>query len=468
VRDDYDLVVIGHGAAGLCAALSAAEAARGRGLRPAIALIERAPEEACGGNTRWSPSYMRMRTPRALAPGFEHDVQAVSGGRADPAYFRRLEADAPQTVAWLEGHGIVFHSPVYYISVGPPRIQPVGGGEAILRELLRAAKAAGVEFHYRCSAERLVCGPRGAVTGVAVRTSDGAARTIRAAAVVLACGGFEGNAAMLGEHFGAGGESLRMISPGTAFNTGEGIRMALEAGARPSGDWNGMHAEPVDPRSAKAQALALVYPYGIVVDRDGRRFFDEGAGLPHETWETFARNIHFSAPGRIAFAVLDASLYDIADYQNAIKTDVPPHQAGTVHELALLAGISPEGLEQTLSAYNAAARGDPARFDASRADGLATDGGLAPPKSNWARPLLRPPYLAFPLVCAIAYTFGGIATDEQAQVLGKDGPIGELYAAGEITGHFHGIAPNAVAMMRALVYGRIAGRNAMHTHVGSR
>ena len=204
-----------------------------------------------------------------------------------------------------------------------------------------------------------------------------------------------------------------------------------------------------------------MYPYGIVVDRNGRRFFDEGAGLPHETWERFARDIHFSAPGRIAFAILDSSLFEIADYQNAIKTEVPPYRAGTIREVAALAGISPSGLEQTLREYNAAARGDPARFDAGRTDGLAAGAELIPPKSNWARALGRPPYLAYPLVCAIAYTFGGIATNEDAEVLGKNGPIAGLYAAGEITGHFHGTAPNAVATMRALVFGRIAGSNAM-------
>ena len=461
MRASYDLVVIGHGAAGLCAALAAAEAAREQPARPAIALIERAPEDACGGNTRWSPSNMRMRSPRSLEPRFVDDICDVSGGRADRAYFNRLAAEAPATVAWLEGHGIAFHSPVYYLSVGPPRIQPVGGGAVIVRELRRAAQEADVEFFYECRAERLVREQSGAVTGVDVRGADGTARNIGAGAVVLACGGFQGNATMLRQHFGPGAEDIRQVSPGGPFDSGDGIRMALDAGAQSSGDWSGMHAEPVDPRSANAQALALVYPYGIVVDRDGKRFFDEGAGLVHETWEKFARGIHDSAPGRIAYAVLDSALFDIPDYRNAIKTEVPPYQADTIRELAALAGIAPEGLAQTLAEYNAAARGDPARFDASRADGLAASPGLAPPKSNWARILKRPPYLAYPLVCAIVYTFGGVATNDAAEVLGQDGPIAGLYAAGEITGHFHGIAPNAVATMRALVFGHIAGTNAM-------
>ncbi len=461
MRDRYELVVVGQGAAGLCAALAAAEEAHNLGRNCAITLIDSASEEASGGNTRWSPSNMRMRSPQALTPGFEEDVQQASGGRADSAYFRRLAAESPATVAWLQAHGIAFHSPGYYISAGPERIQPVGGGAVIVRELVRAAKAAGVEFHYRMNAERLMRAENGSITGVEVRTAKGELRRIGGGAVILACGGFEGNAAMLREYFGPGAEDMRLVSPGTAFNTGAGIRMALECGALAAGDWQGMHAEPVDPRSSTAQALALVYPYGVVVDRNGKRFFDEGAGLVHETWETFARHIHFSTPGRIAFAVLDSALYDIANYQKAIKSEVPPYRGATIRELALVAGIDADGLARTLAEYNAAAAGDARRFDASRADGLAAAPGLVPPKSNWARALTRPPYLAYPLVGAVVYTFGGIATNDQAEVLDANGAIPGLYAAGEITGHFHGLAPNAVATMRALVYGRIAGINAM-------
>ena len=99
---------------------------------------------------------------------------------------------------------------------------------------------------------------------------------------------------MTRKHFGAAAETLKLISPGTRFDTGDGIRMAIDQGASISGDWNGMHIEPIDPRSAHSAPVVLVYPYGIVVDQDGRRFFDEGGGLVHETWEAFARDIHFA------------------------------------------------------------------------------------------------------------------------------------------------------------------------------
>jgi tricarballylate dehydrogenase len=405
---------------------------------------------------------MRMAAPDRVEASFVEDLKAISGGRMDRAYVHRLAAEAPSTIAWLSAHGIAFERPIYYLSAGPPRIQPVGGGAAILRELERAAMAAGVEIRYEHAAERLVLGRDGAMEGLELRTADGGCGTIAADALVLASGGFAGNGEMLARHLGLGAQSLKPISPGTSFNTGDGIGMALAAGACADGDWAGMHAEPVDPRSKGPAPVVLVYPYGILVDRTGRRFFDEGAGLVHETWETLARTIHFAAPGRIAYAILDARLYEIAGYQRAIRSEVAPFQAQSVAELARLIDVPPAVLQTTVARYNAAATGDAACFDATRADGLAAAAELSPPKSNWAGPLDRPPYLAYPLIAAIAYTFGGVATDADAQVLGSGGrPVPGLYAAGEMTGHFFGTAPNAVAMLRALVFGRIAGAAAV-------
>jgi len=237
--------------------------------------------------------------------------------------------------------------------------------------------------------------------------------------------------------------------------------MAMEHEARISGDWNGMHAEPVDPRAENAAPVVLVYPYGIVVDQNGRRFFDEGGGLVHETWEWFARKIHFETPGGRAYAILDRRLFDIAGFERAVRSEVPPYQADTLDELARLIGVDASRLAETVGIYNAAAIGDPARFDATRCDELAASSALRPPKSNWTRTIVKPPFLAYPLIGAIAYTFGGLATNAKAEVLGRDRPLAGLYAAGEMTGNFYGTAPNAVAVLRALVFGRIAGLEAV-------
>jgi tricarballylate dehydrogenase len=455
------LVVVGHGAAGLAAALSAAEQARSRGVPIDITLLEKANEDDSGGNTRWSPSYMRLAAPDRVAPGFEDDMLEASGGLANRGYFHTLAANAPGTIGWLQSHGVEFITPIYYLSAGPSRIQPVGGGGAIVAKLLEAARRAGVKIRYRTAATRLVMTDDRRIAGVEVQSADGAVTTLDADAVVLASGGFQGNTAMMRAHFGGGAETIKLISPGTRFDTGDGIRIATDQGAAISGDWNGMHIEPIDPRSHRSAPVVLVYPYGIVVDQDGRRFLDEGAGLVHETWEAFARDIHFARPKSIAYAILDSRLFDIEGYGRAIRSEVPPYRSDSIEGLAAQVGIPSRSLRETVDAFNAAATGDPARFDATRCDGLAAAGELQPPKSNWARALTKPPFLAYPLIGAVAYTFGGLATTEKAEVLGERGPIAGLYAAGETTGHFYRTAPNAIAVLRALVFGKTAGREAV-------
>ena len=459
-RNPQKLVVIGHGAAGLAAAVSAAEQARGCGLAVEITLLEKSREEEAGGNTRWSPSSIRLAAPDRIDPGFEDEMLEASGGRADRNYFRALADNAVQTIGWLQTHGVEFVTPVYYLSAGPARIQPVDGGSAIVEKLRDAAKRAGVKILYQSEANRLLMAAGNRVVGIDVR-SGGVTTTLDADAVVLASGGFQGNSAMMRAHFGVAAETIRLISPGTRFDTGDGIRMATDQGAGISGDWNGMHIEPIDPRSKNSAPVVLVYPYGVVVDQDGRRFFDEGCGLMHETWEVLARDIHFSRPNNIAYAILDSRLFEIEGFERAIRSEVPPYQADTIDGLAAQTGIPAGSLRETIDTFNAAATGDAARFDAARCDGLAAAGTLKPPKSNWARAIARPPYLAYPLIGAIAYTFGGLATNEKAEVLGGQGPISGLYAAGETTGHFYGTAPNAVSALRALVFGKIAGREAV-------
>ena len=468
-QDLQRLVVVGHGAAGLAAALAAAEQARSRGLRIEIILLEKSREAEAGGNTRWSPCYMRLDAPDRLAPGFEDDMRQSSSGLADAGYFRTLAENAVQTIGWLGTHGVEFVTPVYYLSAGPARIQPVGGGNAIVEKLVDAAQMAGVKVLYETTMTGLVMAEGHRVCAVETQSSHGVTTALKADAVILAAGGFQGNAAMMRTYFGPGAENLKLISPGTRFDTGDGIRMAMDQGASASGDWNGMHIEPIDPRSQNSAPVVLVYPYGIVVDQDGRRFFDEGGGLVHETWEVFARDIHFGRPNNIAYAILDSRLFDIPGYQRAIRSEVPPYQAETLEGLAAQIGIPARHLGETVDMFNAAATGDVTRFDATRLDGLAAADTLNPPKSNWARAITKPPYLAYPLVGAIAYTFGGLAANEKAEVLSERGPMPGLYAAGEITGHFHGTAPNAVSVLRALVFGKIAGREAvdfMNTRAG--
>jgi tricarballylate dehydrogenase len=454
-----NIIVVGQGAAGLSAALAAGQDARSRGLPVQITLVDKASEQEAGGNTRWSPSNMRMASPDRVDPSFVHDMLAATKYQGDETYFARLAHDAPATVKWIAAQGIEFIQPPYYLAKGPPRIQPVGGGAAVIKQLAAAAKAVGVSFRYGCTAQSLAS-RNGRVTGLMVAQDD-VHEEFPADAVILCSGGFEGDGAAMREHFGAGAETMRLISHGGKFNTGDGIKMALALGATRSGDWNGMHAEPIDARAKNSAPVVLVYPYGIVVDKNGQRFFDEGGGLVHKTWEWFARDIQFKIPGSIAFAILDSRLLTIEGYERAIRSEVPPARADTIAGLAKVIGVDAGKLGITIAAYNAACTGDPEKFDATRCDGLSAAPTLKPPKSNWARAIEQPPYLAFPLVGAVAYTFGGLATDASARVLREGVPIPGLYAAGEITGHFYATAPNAVSVLRAFVFGRIAGLEAV-------
>ncbi|KAJ3495079.1 hypothetical protein NLG97_g3652 [Lecanicillium saksenae] len=447
----YDLVVVGHGVAGLAAAVSAAEVA------PAaqIVVLERSPEHASGGNTRYSPSNMRMQSVREIAPNFVDDMMASSGADGDRAFFEKLADQAPAAVQWLESQGVRFHTMDYFLKSWPNRIQPVGKGAAIVEALQQSARTKGIQIVYDCRAEQLHLEK----DGPTIEAADG--RRFVGKSVVLASGGFQGNADLLRTHFGAGAETLRLISPGTRWNEGDGIQMAVKNGAAVNGNWSGMHSEIIDPRSHVSAPLVLVYPYGIIVNRQGERFVDEGAGLVHDTWEQLSRTIHFDTPGQSAWVVCDARLSEVEGYEAAIRSDIPPLTADTIAGLASQMEVPEQALIDTVSSYNAACNSDASRFAAGRLDGLATDPHLVPPKSNWARPLNCPKYTAFPLAAAIVYTFGGLATDTEARVLTEQGFMPNVYAAGEITGHFHNVAPNAVAVLRALVYGRIAGLNAM-------
>src|SRR5262249_31023126 len=204
----FEIVVVGQGAAGLAAALSAVEASRAPKVAVAVTLIDKASADEAGGNTRWTPAYMRMAAPDRVEPSFVHDMLAATRLQGDESYFATLAREAPATVQWIAANGVPFHRPTYYLAKGPPRIQPVGGGEPTHGELLRTARQAGVAFRCGCAAEALLS-EAGAVRGVRL---DGG-ETLAADAVVLACGGFQANPAMMREHFGDGGDTVPLLAP---------------------------------------------------------------------------------------------------------------------------------------------------------------------------------------------------------------------------------------------------------------
>jgi tricarballylate dehydrogenase len=280
---------------------------------------------------------------------------------------------------------------------------------------------------------------------------------MRERAVVIACGGFEGSKAMLSEHLGPRGADLPLVAPTLVNNTGDGLRMALDAGAGTAGDFAMFHGEPMDPRSNKPDAVVYAFPFGIVVNEAGERFFDEGTDSFDATFEAFSHEIWKNQNQR-AFFIGDQTTLAVEPIQAIILTDVPPVEAETLGALADKLTIARGGLERTVAEYNAAVT--PGRFDPRVRDGSGAP-GLAVAKSNWAFPLNSPPYIAYPLTCAICFTFGGVRTDAHARLVTPRGtPIPGLYAAGEVVGLYYNRYPAGTSVLRAATFGRIAGAHA--------
>lgn len=477
MKHGFDLIVAGCGIAGLSAAVSAAE------LGAKVALLERATIEERGGNTRWTEAFLRMKSETEVADDFAEHFMDNSGTHlnpelvnetarpyeewpaivkalafTDPEIIGRLVDEVPPTMAWLKEHGIRFSDmPTYLITQSTTRICPVGGGLALVEALAARAEELGVRFFYETAARRLVQDEFGNVTGILAANALGE-RMIFEGKVVLASGGFQGNAEMQARYFGERSRFIRPIARGGYYNRGDGIQMALDIGAAPCGDYSEYHAEPIDPRSGVSEPILFNFPYGILLDIEGRRFIDEASHTVDAIYENVARVIN-KLPGGMAWLITDARLDDVPNWQRSVRSDVQPLTAATLEELASATGLPLQNLRQTVENFNAATR--PGEFRPLECDGLGTE-GLYPPKSNWALPIGKAPYRAWPVSSAVCFTFGGLRCDADARVLDHDGrPIANLYAAGEMTGIYYKRYTGATSVLRGAVFGRIAGRHAV-------
>ncbi len=477
-EDDIDVLVVGCGAAGLSAAVAAQEG----GAR--VCVLERSPKSERGGNTRHTGSYIRMKSKAEVSDDFEEHFAANAGGYIDPTLIAdvsldpktwspalkalsfvdpnvisKLAQEAPPTLAWLEGFGLRFDPlEVAFPTSVQPRITPNGGGFAIVETLATRFEEQGGTIVYDTAAQSLIVDEAGAVKGVRAVGPGNRPVEIRTGSVILASGGFQGNAEMMNRYIGPRAILVRAMSLGCHYNKGEGIRMALDIGAAPCGDFGSFHASPMDPRSKRAGPSIHCYNYGILVNKRGQRFTDEGPGTNDETYESVTREI-FAQPDGIAWTILDQKLDDLPSKAIAIRTEQPPIEAATIPEMAAKLGLPAEILVRTVEHYNAACpKGR--TWDMRRVDGLSTE-GLVPRKSNWAMPLDKPPYRAYPIVSSIVFTFGGLKTDVAARVLNTQGePIPGLYAAGETQGLYYGTYTGATSVLKGLVFGRLAGRDA--------
>ncbi|MDP6389179.1 MAG: FAD-dependent tricarballylate dehydrogenase TcuA [Alphaproteobacteria bacterium] len=481
---ETDVVVVGCGISGLAAAVSAQE----HGAK--VRVLERAPREERGGNTRYTESYWRMKSENEVSDDFTERFAENAGGHLDPEVIKDASgpyegwprllkslgfADpelvatfaelAGPTLRWLTGFGVKFDFlPNYFIIQSTTRMAPVGGGLALVEALAAHAESVpdDIAIHYETTMTSLLQDEDGRIAGIRAVVEDNRPVEFRAKAVVLASGGFEGNPEMLSHYLGTDALWLRPVARGGYYNRGEGIRTALDLGAAPAGDFGSFHAQPVDPRSGQAEPVVLSYSYGLLVNKRARRFIDEAPGMVDATYEAVTREIMHQPEG-IAYAIHDGRMEDVPNWRKAVRSDQPPVEAHSIEALAEALELDPHELAETVEAFNAACAGE-AGFDAMKLDGLAT-AGLEPNKSNWARPLDKPPFLAWPIIAANCFTFGGVKVNARAQVLNMDGEvIPGLYAAGEVMGIYYRTYTGSTSVMRGAVFGRQAGIDAAMRH----
>jgi tricarballylate dehydrogenase len=403
LNEQFDVVVVGCGVAGLSAAVAAAESGAH------VAVLERSTFDERGGNTRYTTAAIRMQSEDAVSADFEQCFASNSGYHVPPDIVESTALDyenwpaltrtaaltgpdligffseqAAPTIAWLRSHGVRFGGIGFYglTARSSPRIAISGGGLHLIQVMTEQALALGARFFYETTAHDLITDIEGSVTGIVARTPGKQAMRIRAAAVVLACGGFEGNPEMVARYVGPKGRYLRPVARGGYYNKGEGIAMALRLGAAPAGDFAEFHAQPIDPRSSATEPIVMLFPYGILVNRAGRRFVNESPGPIDASYEDIARTIADQKDG-IAFCILDRRIEAIENWQRCVRSDVPPQRAETLGELGAQLGFDGTEAQRSLGEYNASCPRD-GRFNPFVLDGLSTS-ALYPPKSNLRR-----------------------------------------------------------------------------------
>ncbi len=471
-----DVVVVGCGIAGLAAAVAAQE------QDAKVVVLERAPVEERGGNTRYTPARLRMKSATELSDDIFDLFAANAGGHldpelvqltaessehwpgilrsmsfADPEVVSTFADEVPKTLAWLNGYGIKLEPVPIPFQTVQPRFSPSGGGLAMIDALAGAFERKGGHIVYETAAHNLIQDEAGEVVGVHAIGPGHRRAEFRGHAVILACGGFQGNAEMMTRYIGPKALNLRVVARGSHYNRGEGIRMALDIGAAPCGDYGNWHASPMDPRSARPEPQIEIYAYGILVNQRGQRFLDEAPGPIDGNRERISREI-FLEPDGIAYAILDAKIADIPYRQLLLRTEQPPITAPTLVQLAAQLKIPAHALEATIAAFNQGC--GEGTFTALKLDALSTR-GVAPPKSNWARPIVQPPFTAYPIISSIVFTFGGLKVNSRAQVVNQQGEvIPGLYAAGETMGLYYKAYVGATSVLKGMAFGRISGIDA--------
>lgn len=484
----YDVIVVGGGNAAFCAALAARESGA------SVLVLERAPFGEHGGNTRFTAGAMRVayrgvEDIKVLVPelteeqlettdfgtytqdDFFDDLARVTDNRTDPDLAHLLVSKSFETLSWMRENGVRF-LPIYgrqafkvdgkFTFWGGLTLETWGGGPGLVEALTKRADEVGISIAYDARALSLVTDET-TVKGVRVRY-EGVTREVMAKAVVLAAGGFQSNAEWRARYLGPGYELAKVR--GTKFNTGDGIRMALDAGALPWGNWSGAHAVGWELNSPPFGDLAVgdgfqkhSYPFGIMVNAHGKRFVDEGADFRNYTYAKYGHVI-MAQPNHFAWQIFDQKVTHLLRDEYRIK-QVTKVTAPTIEQLAAkLDGVDAEQFIKTIHEYNASVD-QSTPFNPNVKDGRAAH--MSPvPKTNWANTIDEPPYEAYAVTCGVTFTFGGLRITTDAEVIDTEERIMPgLYACGELVGGiFYGNYPGGSGLTNGSVFGRIAGTSA--------
>jgi tricarballylate dehydrogenase len=489
----YDVLIVGAGNAALCAAIAACE----RGARTLV--LEKAPEYFRGGNTYFTGGIIRcayngMEDIKALIPDltpeeeattdvgkyteddFYSDVMRVTEGLADPELAQILVSESHPALLWLREKGVrfvlafgrqAFKVDGKYHFWGGLVVESVGAGKGLSDQQFEVAERMGAEIRYQTKGIRLIQDRKGTVCGVVAQGPEGF-EEITAKTVVLASGGFEANAEMRTRYLGPGWELAKVR--GVPYNTGDGIRMALDIGAQPYGHWSSCHAVAWDVNAPAYGDRTITelyqkhsYPFGLIVNLAGKRFVDEGADFRNYTYAAYGREI-LKQPLGAAFQIFDDKVKHLLRDEYRIP-QATTATTNTLEELADRLGIQREGFVETIREYNAAVQAG--HYDPTVLDGKCTQ-GITPPKSNWALPIDTPPYIGYAVTCGITFTFGGLKINARGQVVDTEGnTIPGLYAAGELVGglFYHNYAGGS-GLASGAVFGKLAGSSAAEDAVG--
>jgi tricarballylate dehydrogenase len=423
----YDVLVIGGGNAGLCAAI----AARHRGAH--VLLLDRAPEHMRAGNTRHTRNIRCVHSDsdgyssgRYTEEEFLEDLIEVTGGPANldlATYAIRESQKVPQ---WMSRHGVSWQQPLAgTLNLGRTNRWFLGGGKALANAYYQTAAQMGIHILYEAFVGDLIF--EDCMFQAAVLKTGNDKQRLTARAVILAAGGFEANLDWMARIWGDSAHNF--IVRGTPYNDGSVLAKLIENGAKTIGDPKGFHAVAVDARAPKFDGGIVTrldaIPFGIVVNQSAHRFYDEGENIWPKRYASWGRLIAEQA-GQIAYCIVDSKTVE-----QFLPPMYKPYQSVTIEGLAGHLNLDPSVLIRTVDQFNRAAAGN-VNLQMDRLDGLTTR-GLHPPKSNWALPIDSPPFYGLPLRPGITFTYMGVAVDGKARVLNQTGkPFKNVFAAGEI------------------------------------